>query len=439
MQPPATTAEVDPDPPADPEGRLSVALVSPGWPASAFANGVVTCVGAIAGGLRRRGHRVHILAQKMAGPGGDDVHDLYPSRPRSPLARLLDRGWFWWSPELSLTRAVGLAISGVARELADGAGLDLVEMEESFGWSREVARRCPLPVVVRLHGPWFLNGPAAGATEDDDYRRRLRAEGLAIAEAEALTAPSAYVLDQARAFYGLPLPEARVIPNAISIPPADRRWRPEDSDLGLILFVGRFDRHKGGDVVIDAFRRVAEQRPEARLCFVGPDKGFVDDDGRTWSIDDYLRARAPGLVESGRFEWRGQLPPDEVGRLRRGAAVTVVASRYENLPMAVLEALAQGCPLVATRAGGIPEIVRDGVDGLLCRPGDADDMARALVRLLVDRDLAAGLGRRAAEDCESRFSPDVVADRTIEYYRQVLRREGRPSAKRRGEGSSPSA
>ena len=75
-------------------------------------------------------------------------------------------------------------------------------MEESFGWARWVRPVTSIPVCVRLHGPWLLNGRAAAAPEDDAFHERVRDEGLAIRAANAITAPSRDVLEQVREFYG---------------------------------------------------------------------------------------------------------------------------------------------------------------------------------------------------------------------------------------------
>jgi glycosyltransferase involved in cell wall biosynthesis len=116
----------------------------------------------------------------------------------------------------------------------------------------------------------------------------------------------------------------------------------------------------------------------------------------------------------------GRVPPDEVLALRRKALATFVSSRYDNFPTTVTEAMVAGCPLVATRVGGIPDMVDDGVSGLLCRPEDADDLAEKLLRLLHDPDLASRMGREAARSGEARFHPDLLASRMVEVYRRTI-------------------
>jgi glycosyltransferase involved in cell wall biosynthesis len=238
----------------------------------------------------------------------------------------------------------------------------------------------------------------------------------------AVSAPSRAVLERVRSYYGLQLPHAEVIPNPTLPVSPDHRWRLEECDPARVLFVGRFDRIKGGDLMIEAFGRVLQRIPRARLCFAGPDRGLIGDDGRAWKLEDFVRDRIPAALESGRVEWLGQQPFTALASLRRQAMVSVVCSRYESFPNTVTEAMALGCPIVAARAGGIPEAVHDSVNGLLHQPGDAGDLADKIVALLQDPVQAAKLGRRAAEDCERLFYPDVVASNLVAFYRRVIQR-----------------
>ena len=345
------------------------------------------------------------------------------SRAVELLDRLARRASRLAGERVKVVRAYTVA----CRRLIEGRGLQLVEMEEGFGYSLHLQRRLPIPVLVRLHGPWFLN--AMDAPEDDDFRARVRAEGRGIRKAFALSAPSLDVLDRARAYYGLELPDARVIPNAIPTVPEADRWAADEADPDEVLFIGRFDRHKGGDVVIDAFAELARRRPGVRLRFVGPDRGVVDDSGRPWTIEDYLADRLG--PDRPRATWMGKQPAGSLAAIRKKAGVVVVGSRYDNFPTTVLEAMAMGCPLVAARIGGIPEMVDDGSNGLLFEPARPSDLADKLERLLDDRALAARLGHQAGLDAARRFSPESVARASELFYREAID----AFARRRGGGS----
>ena len=160
--------------------------------------------------------------------------------------------------------------------------------------------------------------------------------------------------------------------------------------------------------------------PWARLCFVGPDCGLNDDDGRRWNLEEFIRDRLPGALESGAVTLMGHQPFSELDRLRRRAMVNVICSRYETICRVLMETMAMGCPFVAARAGGISEAFRDDVDGLSHRPEDSDDLASKIIILLNDPTRAAQLGRQAAATCEERFHPNVIAERMVDFYRRVI-------------------
>jgi len=386
------------------------------------------------------GHHVTIIAGRVAEETFDEsVYDLYRVRASWNIARrTIDRLWYRVAPRSAQKHSFRrLLLTTVERAVAE-RGVQIIEMEESFGWVRWVSEVTSIPVCVRLHGPWFLNGLVLGVPNDDKFRERVREEGRAIRTADAVTAPSRDVLEQVRGFYGLALPEAEVIPAPTWPVPAAERWRLEDCDPNQVLFIGRFDRHKGGDLIIEAFGRVLEVIPDARLRFAGSDRGCIDDDGRKWSIENFVRDRIPGALETGRVEWLGNqpLPFPALVQLRRGAMVSVICSRYENFPLTVVEAMALGCPIVAANAGGIAEILQDDVNGLLHRAGDPSDIAAKIIHLLKNPAQAAQFGQQAAVDCERRFYPNVVASRLVEFYRRIISRQALLRRDQRG-GNQP--
>jgi glycosyltransferase involved in cell wall biosynthesis len=411
-----------------PNPSLSIGYLSPGWPLDAFPNGVVSYLADMTDELRRMGHRVTILAAQTAGKGRDaSVYDMQRVRSRRSLARrLLDGVRYRLAPRWARGQLFRRALLATVHRAIAEQDIQIFEMEESLGWAWWLRPAISIPVCVRLHGPWFLNGPAAGLPPDKVFRHRVFVEGRALAAAEAVSSSSRDVLEQTRAYYGMALEKAEVIyPPTAPVPPA-QRWRLEDCDPNQVLFIGRFDRHKGGDLIIEAFGRVRREVPRARLCFVGPDLGCTDANGRRWNLEGLVRDRLPGALESGQVALLGQQPFSALASLRRKAMVTAVCSRYENAPRALIEALSLGCPTVAARVGGIPEILQDEADGLLHRREDPDDLAAKLIALLNDPARAARLGRRAAAICERRFSPDVIAGRSVEFYREVIQRQRSP-------------
>jgi glycosyltransferase involved in cell wall biosynthesis len=111
-----------------------------------------------------------------------------------------------------------------------------------------------------------------------------------------------------------------------------------------------------------------------------------------------------------------------VARIRKKALVTLVPSRYETFGLTAAEAMLAGCPLVVSGAGALTELIEAGQNGLVARPGDADDLAEKVLTLLRDPQQAAALGRQAAIDAAAKYAPAIVADATMQFYRTLLGR-----------------
>jgi starch synthase len=144
-----------------------------------------------------------------------------------------------------------------------------------------------------------------------------------------------------------------------------------------------------------------------------------------------LQARlAAAVVGRPRIRWiNAMLPVDEVAQLYSHAAVFVCPSIYEPFGLINLEAMACSTPVVASRVGGIPEVVVDGETGLLVEPGDPAALAAALRRVLDDPARAARMGETGRRRVEAHFSWDRIAERTLEVYQQAIEVHGRAPAK----------
>ncbi len=401
---------------------MRVAYLSPCWPHDLVANGVATYVDGVRRGLEARGHESWVLTERLGEGLGDGRERVLCSAGggRSLPDRVVGRVAGSFSRYLGIQRSLGDRIVRTLEsiEASGEGGFDLVEIEETFGVGAVVRRRLPRPVVVRLHGPHGLVGPALGHRKDKEFWVRCAAEYAAIRGAAGVSSPSAFALDFVRRFYRLELPEAEVIPNPVAFP--ETPWTDAAAEPDTILFVGRFDRVKGADVLLDAFSRLVERRPTAQLVFVGPDVGLIRE-GATLSLDDYL-ARFVSKPARERITLTGSLGQSEIEGYRRRAAVTVVTSRYETFPMVGLEAIAMGSPLVASRAGGLQELIEHDRTGLCYAPEDAQALAEAVEALLADPGRAATLGAEARRVGRARYHEDSVAAAMEAFYERTRAR-----------------
>jgi glycosyltransferase involved in cell wall biosynthesis len=321
-------------------------------------------------------------------------------------------------PETSHFSAVTQTIISALTDLKTRHNIDVFEIEESFGWSLAISRSGLLPVVVRLHGPWFLSGRY---DQQDPARRAYRQtqEGVGIREAHFVTSPSVHVLAATKSRYQFELPASRIIANPI----LSGRCREARDVLTLdhtaLLFVGRFDALKGGDLIVRAFATLAAMSPRARLTFVGRDIGLVGVNGRTLKFHDFVREHVPEEYRS-RITFRGEVPRSEVMDYRWTHFATVIASQYEVAPYSVLEPMSLGCPIVATAVGGISELIKDQRNGLLVEPQNLGALVAACRSVIEDTDLAVRLGRQAWLDCRRRHDPEIIAQQTVAAYAEAV-------------------
>jgi len=398
---------------------MRIGLFSPGWPARAVANGIAAYVEILRDALRAQGHEVVVLSPREW---------ILPDAPGAvaPIApSLAFRAGRWLRKRLGRTRPNLVDDAAIIARCAAAAvrrhRLDVLEVEESFGFAAEVAAAAGVPVVVKLHGPAFLLAPEADAA-DAAHALRVAREGVGLAAAAAVLAPSQVTLDLTLARYQLRPHLARRVPNPMPMP-AGPTWSPAGADPNRLLYVGRFEPVKGGDFALAAFARVLARRPQVRLWYVGHDRGVPGPDGRPRRFAEHVAAELPATVRE-RVDYLGVLPNAELAALRRRAGVVIVPSRYETQSYAALEAMALGCPVAAFAVGGLAEAVRDGATGLAAAPGDIDALAAAALRLLADPVLASRLGAGARDHVAVAHAPDAIARATAEVYAAAIAARG---------------
>lgn len=205
-----------------------------------------------------------------------------------------------------------------------------------------------------------------------------------------------------------------------------------------ILFVGRISPEKGVHVLIDAFKRIATKVPGVRLSLIGTPRPAPleyitgsDDDARvrelkrfyTGGREQYLQSLRAGIPQhlADRIAFLGGRPQAQLAAAYRRATVMVFPSVWhEPFGMTQAEAMACGTPVISTRGGGIPEVIEDGVHGLLVERGNAVELADALLRLLKDEGLRRQLAKNGRQRVVEAFSWDRVADQLLTHSRCLL-------------------
>ena len=200
------------------------------------------------------------------------------------------------------------------------------------------------------------------------------------------------------------------------VPPADRRAAFAETGLpgnyGIGTF-GRVRRQKGSDLFVEAMCRLLPQYPDFSAVVIG----LTTVDNRPFLEGLKQQVAAAGLTN--RIRFLGELPVEEVPLWYKRISIYVFASRVEGFGLTMLEAMAAGDAVVATRAGAAEMIITDGDDGVLARVGDVEALVAVLEPLMREPERIEGMGRRARARVVSAFSRDREADEISDVYRQV--------------------
>jgi glycosyltransferase involved in cell wall biosynthesis len=272
-------------------------------------------------------------------------------------------------------------------------------------WGALLAPRLGASVFVAHEQTWSFQGQRF---------RQFLDRNLIGRRADAFVAVSSEDRRRMIEVEGVPESKIRLIPNAIATPPPPDPHRDVRRLLGLgpdqpvVGIVAKLRRQKALDVLIRAVPLLREATPSVAVIIVGGPA--VAEEGEEERLHGL--ARDLGLSDELRFLGERSDVPDVVGLFD----VAVLCSDYEGSPLAVMEYMEAGKPVVATRVGGVPDLVEDGVTGLLVDPQDPDGLASAIVSLLRDPDRAARMGRAGRELRRRSFSIEGMVRRFEELY-----------------------
>jgi glycosyltransferase involved in cell wall biosynthesis len=271
-------------------------------------------------------------------------------------------------------------------------------------WGSVLGRVAGVPVIVAQEHTWSYEGEPLRRLLDRHVVARLSDVFVAVSREDRRRMIEVERIDQAR---------IRLVPNGIPPlpPPSGHDLRAElglPADAPLLGSVSVLRPQKALHVLVEAAALLARDFPELRVAIAG--RGPEDERLRAL-------ARERGLEQVVTLLGLRRDVPD----LLAAFDVAVNCSAFEGSPLAVMEYMAGGKAVVATRVGGVPDLVEDGVTGLLVEPGDPHALAEAVARLLRDPALRAELGTRACERQAREFSIDATVRRFEDLYESLRR------------------
>ena len=363
--------------------------------------------------------RVKVLLVESGRAVGGTERVLWELATRLPASRYEVRVW--------LSPASG--VDELARALEEaGIPVDRVaevdRRDDMRGmWDTWTRLRALAPDVLHIHHVWpaadrYLSMLASlagvrnvvitehitGQAHSSGQRWLKRRE---LTSAAAVTAVTGAIVESLVRDYGIERSIVRVVPNGADLPvpdreePLARRWRERflaTPIKPLWVAVGRIEPQKGHDVLFEALVPIVKAGLEFTLVIAG------EGSRRSW-----LEQQAISLGLAPRVQFVGQV--DEVGGLLAAADAVLLPSRWEGLPLVLLEAMVRARPVIASAVGGVPDVVEDGITGTLVPPADPAALAQALEQIHRKPDRAWRMGRNAAQHIRDHYTwPAVIAD-----------------------------
>ncbi len=291
-------------------------------------------------------------------------------------------------------------------------GVDVIDGPEMSFWN--VPQSIGAPCSLRMNGGHHFFSAAEGRRT---RRIRARLEQRSFRRAEHLCAVTNFVAARTLDLLGLSARPIEILHNPVDT----HRFRPLPEIRpvpGRMVFLGTVCEKKGIHYLIEAMPQIRREVPNAHLIVAG--REWLDpESGDSYTSFLFRNANPEALVG---VKFVGAVEHDEVPALLASAEVCACPSLMESQGIAWAEVMATGRALVASSLGPGPEVVRDGVSGLLCDPRDVTKLADQVARLLRDRELRHRLGAAARVEAEARFSVSTVASKNEAWFGSITQR-----------------
>ena len=264
------------------------------------------------------------------------------------------------------------------------------------------------PNVLTLHGNMRIIASLNRERPFSYNWLAARLEGFVMPRTDGVVCITNYTRDAVKSLAR----QTWVVPNAVDAGFFEVRPAPDLAALPVILCVGVVCRRKNQNAFIRALDPLARQKP-LKLVFVGQ----VEKNEYGAEFRQLVKERV----------WCELIPfsvREQIREQFRSAAVVALPTVEDNCPMVVLEAMAAGVPVLASKVGGVPDLIESEKTGLFCDPARPESFREGVVRLLADRELSRRLAEAARAEALRRFHPQVIARRHLEIYQEALGRKG---------------
>lgn len=310
-----------------------------------------------------------------------------------------------------------LSSIGMTNEICKNYGIDILHGQSPSSFGYALLSRAKRPFVVTFHGTSFGEIFSYSTVPIRNISFALARDAILFQPswavltnieyhcADKVIAVSKAMAQEAAGYYGLPEDKIVVIPNGVCLPSLSKVPMQDQNAGHIVLFVGRLIWRKGVRFLIEALPQILTEYPDAELQIVGngEQKSILEERIKKFSIENSVR-------------FLGKVSPERLVSLYHEADVYVQPSLYEPCGLAIMEAMSFGKPVVATHVGGIPELITNGVGGLLVEPENSLQLATAITTIFSDESLGRRLGGNARKRVEREFTWKAIAEKTLKFY-----------------------
>lgn len=319
----------------------------------------------------------------------------------------------------------------LAENLVKDEGIDIIEAPEYEAPLYYFQIRRALGLGPKNHPPCLIHihSPTELIVRHDDFDlgnpyflTAKRLEDYSISAGDALLCPSKYLSKEIESHYRLKNGTVHVIPyplgNSSKLVRDENTWRN-----GAIIYVGRLERRKGVKEWIQAAVQVAYKYPHAKFYFVG--KNVLC--SNPISSGEYLNSLIPSNLKN-RFHFKGEIKQSSLPKFLDQSRIAVVPSRWDNFPYTCIEAMASGLPVIATREGGMAEMIEDSRTGWLVNKSQSDSLIEALERALeTTGDNLAEMGDNAYSSINNMCDNQKILDKHLSFRNKIINQESKKS------------
>ena len=358
--------------------------------------------------------------RKQTEPAPGHEHVRIVRIPAGPWEFVAKEQIYELLPELTENMLHFMKKEGLRYDLYHGhyvdAGMVTVEVA--------AATRSPSFFTAHSLGAWKreqMGGDTEVMEEKYNFSQRIREEMRIFQAVNAQTVTSIVQREKLNELYGLPTDNVAVIPPGVNIhiykPPDKEDPGPRELPEKYIYCLSRIDANKGHDMLLRAFHRLSSMQPDVHLVIGG---GSPDPKPREIEVFNMMKALTEELGIVDKVKLVGYVPDEKMVPYYQHSLFFVMPSLFEPFGMTTQEAMACGKTVIASKYGGIRNIIDHGTTGMLIDPKNSEEFADVMRRLVTDAPLRKSIGRQASLMIREEYSWERMAERHLDYYSEYL-------------------